>query len=839
MEEIRHIKVFGIVQGVGFRPFVKRLGDQCGVKGNVANKGSYVEIFAQGKREQLDDFQEKINSDPPSRALVFKCESRKIESGKIGSEKVLFDSFEIIESQKELGNIFVSPDIAICEKCKEELFDEDDPRYMHPFINCTGCGPRVTILDGMPYDRERTSMGEFSMCENCYVEYHSPASRRYDAQPVCCNNCGPQVYIMADMEEDCGKKDTVKISSREAITATRKAIAEGKIVAIKGIGGFHLCCNATNSDAVERLRQLKHRPAKPFAVMMRDIETVRRECDIDLAQEYILTGHEKPIILLDKKKQGRLSSKVAPDNPKVGVMLPYAPIQLLLFDYNDGFDIGTDCLVMTSGNVSGAAICKDDEDVREQIADFCDLVLSNDRKIRLRADDSVMDFYKDKPYMIRRSRGYAPFPFEVNFNDSEKSDVLENADKNSQRIEVLGIGGELKNSFCLGKNNLFYPSPYIGDMGDYRTAEALKASLLRMEELLEIRPQAVGCDMHPGYNTSQIAKELGIPVIEIQHHFAHIVSCMAENDYTDKVIGVSMDGTGYGTDGSIWGGEIMLADCEGFKRVASIKPFLHIGGDISSKEGYRIAVSMINELYDSDEAQNIVEKLQIAPEALRGLYEKMAQKKLNSVSSTSAGRLFDGVSAVLGIRKTSSFEGEAAMSLQFEGMSYIEAALEHKKIEIDNVLVRTKESPLPEISETYSKLQRKYTTEKLYFSRDSAGFIQMNTHLLFKDLVELKIQGVESSELAYVFHAMFSDMIAESVLTISGSEGLKVCALSGGVFQNTLLLEMVEKKLHNKDIKILRHSMIPANDGGIALGQAVVTAKLLSNKSDKTCEDND
>ena len=459
------IRVFGIVQGVGFRPTVKRHADACDIAGSVSNKGPYVEIFAEGSEECVHSFIKQIQEEPPKRAVILKLDVENVESGEDGIHKVESETdskekFQIIESEKEEGEIFVSPDIAICPECKKELYDKNDRRYLHPFINCTCCGPRLTILDSMPYDRVRTSMGEFPMCEKCEYEYTHAETRRFDAQPVCCNDCGPEVYLL-------GRKER----GADAIRYTRKVISEGGIVAVKGIGGFHLCCDAAKEETVARLRQRKKRPMKPFAVMMKDLDVVRRECETEPHLEEILDGHQKPIILLPKKEGGTLCESVAPDNPKIGVMLPYAPVQLLLFDYQDETKV-SDCLVMTSANTSGAPICRDDEDALNELSGLCDVILSHDRKIRLRADDTVMDFYRGEPYMIRRSRGYAPLPFMMG---------------NEFKGQVLAVGGELKNAFCIGKNQLFYPSPYIGDMGDVRTVKALKESVKRMEELLETK----------------------------------------------------------------------------------------------------------------------------------------------------------------------------------------------------------------------------------------------------------------------------------------------------------------------------------------------------------------
>lgn len=762
----KHIRVRGIVQGVGFRPFVSRTAMRIGVTGTVANRGSYVEIFVRGDEEEQREFLYALEHEAPARSVILKvdvlpCEDRP------------FSSFDIIHSQKEEGDIFVSPDIATCPKCRQELYDPSNRRYMHPFINCTACGPRVTILDGMPYDRERTSMKEFPMCPTCSDEYYYPGNRRYDAQPVCCNDCGPEVCLLGRSER-----------GHDAITMARKAIIEGQIIAVKGIGGFHLCCDATNEAAVSLLRERKERPAKPFAVMMRDLTTVEAECELGPAEREALDGPQKPIILLKRKRDSHLASSVAPDNPDVGVMLPYAPVQMLLFDYNDDIEMTTDSFVMTSGNVSGAPICRTEEDAIRELGSFCDLILSHDRKIRLRADDSVMSFYKGEPYMIRRSRGYAPLP------------VMMETDWNGS---ILAVGGELKNTFCIGKNRLFYSSPYVGDMEDVRTVQALTESIRRMEELLEAKTERIVCDMHPGYNTTVVAEEMAqerqIPLQKVQHHFAHVLSCMAENDVpvNEQVIGVSFDGTGYGEDGSIWGGEILTADYGGFCRAGSIKPFKQIGGDASAREGWRIAVAMIQAIYPED-AADIIDRLNLCEPEMQTLYLNMAEKNINTVTSTSAGRLFDAVSAILGVRLSSTFEGEASTTLEFRA----EAC---ESVE-DTVSEAESFSAGPE-----------RTTED--------GRVILPTDRLVAYLVERRLAGEDVCKLAYLFHEILARQIIAACRTVSEETGIRSCALSGGVFQNRLLLQSCEDGLTAEGFRVYRHRMIPPNDGGLALGQAV------------------
>lgn len=869
------IRVFGIVQGVGFRPTVKRHADACNVAGSVSNKGPYVEIFAEGNEECVHNFIKRIQEQPPKRAVILKLDvenldsgeydihknesekqiSKKSDIGKVESEKLITDGsldedkihkvkskadteekFQIIESEKEEGEIFVSPDIAICPECKKELYDKNDRRYLHPFINCTCCGPRLTILDSMPYDRVRTSMGEFPMCEKCEYEYTHAQTRRFDAQPVCCNECGPEVYLL-------GRKER----GADAIRYTRKVISEGGIVAVKGIGGFHLCCDATKEETVARLRQRKKRPMKPFAVMMKDLDVVRRECETEPYLEEILDGHQKPIILLPKKEGGTLCESVAPDNPKIGVMLPYAPIQLLLFDYQDETKV-SDCLVMTSANTSGAPICRDDEDALNELTELCDVILSHDRKIRLRADDTVMDFYRGEPYMIRRSRGYAPLPFMMG---------------NEFKGQVLAVGGELKNAFCIGKNQLFYPSPYIGDMGDVRTVKALKESVKRMEELLEVRPQIVACDIHPSYNTRAAAEEMGLPVFLVQHHYAHILSCMAENEWTTekKVIGVSFDGTGYGTDGTIWGGEILLADYDSFTRWGCIEPFAQTGGDASSKEGWRIAVSLLGKIYGKEVALSIIETLGLCESKLAKLQFTMEEHGINTVQSTSAGRLFDAVSAILGIRKSSTFEGEASTSLQFaaekclngcnreieEAESFSESGIltEYRNVErrenfaedknisqesssdIEQKIIagRNKFINHENISDIEQKIiaeqnssRNQNTKEELYY---------LPTLALVRELVERKLVGENSNQLALHFHRGLAKMIVSACGKAREETGIDTVALSGGVYQNKLLLDYSVTMLEERGFHVLRHHLLPPNDGGISLGQAVAAMRSL------------
>ena len=739
-----NIKIFGIVQGVGFRPFVSRLAAEFKICGTVANRGSYVEIFAQGSDDALKNFLDALQTKNPPRSTILKIDVNILPDKN-------FPGFAIVDSVHEVGDIFVSPDIAICDKCAAELFDPNNRRYLHPFINCTACGPRLTILRNMPYDRERTSMNEFPMCDACAAEYFDPNSRRYDAQPICCNDCGCEVYLLGE-----------NLRGHDAIRHVRKILAGGGIVALKGIGGFHLACDARNFSAVQRLRDSKTRPTKPFAVMFSDLAAVERECILTAAQKNFLDSPQKPIVLVGIRDKG-LGISVAPGINRLGAMLPYTPLHLLIFKFPDAIKNFPDALIMTSGNPSGVPITIDD-DAAQMNFDFCDAILSHDRKILLRADDSVMDFIDDRPAMIRRSRGFAPLPI---FYDGD------------QKISVLAVGGELKNTFCLAKNNLLYASPYIGDVGDLRTLEVLENSIRRMSDLLEIAPEVVACDLHPRYQTvalaEKISAELKIPLVKVQHHYAHILSCLAENNFHGEAIGVAFDGTGYGTDDTIWGGEFFICDTKNFERVASIDPFIQAGGDKSSREGWRIAVALMKNF-------DLARELDLADEKnLRGM-KFLLDNKINCVTSTSVGRIFDAVAAVLNICKVSSYEGEAAMRLQ--------AAAE-------------KTNPQSLIPYPY-----------------------MTTTEIFSEVLTRHLRGENIFDTARFFHDSLAEMTANICDELSRATKIKTVALSGGVFQNSLLTSLIVAKLRRRGLNVLRHELIPTNDGGICIGQALKAMRI-------------
>ncbi len=770
MEEIvrKKIQLYGIVQGIGFRPFVKRLADDCHINGYVKNKGSYVSVSAEGTKKNLADFTSRLISDAPKVSSIIQMKEEVVSA--LGDTE-----FVIIDSEFKAGDVFVSPDLALCDDCLSEMLNPNDRRYLHPFINCTNCGPRLTILESMPYDRERTTMKYFSMCDNCEAEYTDPKSRRYHAQPVCCHQDGPRLYVIGRKEID-----------NDAIILIRKIIRNGGIAAIKGIGGFHLCCDATNEKAVARLRTIKKRPSKPFAVMFKNILSAEKTCFISQSERECMTGVQKPILILTKRETIYVASNVAPDNPTLGSMLPYSPLHALLFEYPDDKQF-PDALIMTSGNAKDEPIAKDDEEATAMLTPFCDVILSHNREILIRADDSVMRYIGDKKMLIRRSRGYAPLPV-----------VISSASKG----QVLAIGGELKNTFVLTKDQLFYPSPYIGDMGNVKSAEALISGIDRMKNLFEIEPTVVACDLHPDYQSRAIAESMELPVIYVQHHYAHILSCMAENNISEPVIGVAFDGTGYGTDGTIWGGEFLISSPEEFSRIGSIKSFKQIGGDIAVKEGYRIALALLIDLYGVSEAEKIAVRLNLCDKYTVRRTQAMMQAEISTVTSTSVGRLFDAVSALLGIKKVSTFEAEAAVSLEYASKNRF-VSLAH-----------------PQLTEDTERNNRFYERQTIGGDDGHEKLFEISTEIIIRKIVESLLNGEKVDILAAAFHNYIAECIVIGSIFCKNVAKINKVALSGGVFQNVLLLNETEKRLKEEGFEVFTQKMVPANDGGIALGQA-------------------
>ena len=921
-----HTTLTGIVQGVGFRPFVANLARRHGICGTVSNKGPYVEIYAQGPRPACKAFLDGVKNHPPARAIILTMHTDELDA------PATYPDFQIIESAHERGPIYVSPDIATCDDCARELYDPENPRYLHPFINCTNCGPRLTIEESAPYDRCRTTMKNFPMCDRCEKEYHDPKNRRYDAQPVCCPHCGPHVYLL-DSHASASRLPDHELSS--AITNARRALISGRILALKGIGGFHLACDATNEAAVQRLRARKHRPSKPFALMAKDLATIDQIALIETdTQRQLLTGHQKPILLLKKKSISCVAPSVAPDATKLGLLLPYTPLHMLLFHYPDGLDDQMPkLLVMTSGNPSGAPICHTDQEALESLSGIADLILTHNRPIRLRADDTVLDWHKNHPYPIRRSRGFAPLPiyFEKLSPSSTEADapylcdhdrtdaVAERARKDSVKEssvesgepslpppspaptfassdpQSLAIGAELKNTFTLARGPLLYPSPYIGDTTDLRTVLALEDSADLLSRLLDIRPQLIACDLHPRYNTTalaeKLAKDLRVPLLKIQHHHAHILSCLAEHGETGPALGLALDGTGYGPDSTVWGGELLLATPASYTRLATIDPFLQAGGDKAPREPWRIALALLQKAFPSGEGARRAERVsEVRPNAphdtdLRSIavdllhlctaQEYAAQtfllgRHLNTITSTSCGRLFDAVSALLGLCTHATCEGEAPMRLE----ALAETWADQHPAEAAAIL--QKAFPSGEDARKAERVSevRPDTTHESNLRSVHTPF-RIPTTALFAQIARQRIAALSASpskgsaldfptppaspfggggpegagegsalpttttpaattgELAYTFHAHLARLLADACDRARTQTGLNTIALSGGVFQNPLLLSLTEQHLTARHFRILTHHQVPPNAGGLSLGQSLAAQWHLTHPQHK------
>ena len=613
------LKIRGIVQGVGFRPFIHKLVGSYGLRGYIKNTSSGVELELEGERAELERFVRDVPEKAPKLAVIESVEPEYSE------ELVGFTGFEIRQSKREASrNTLISPDICICDDCLRELFTPTDRRCRYPFINCTNCGPRFTIIKDVPYDRIKTSMGAFPMCPDCDREYHDIEDRRYHAQPDCCGVCGPRVFFL--------DRDGRELSG-DAIETARRAVKAGQIIAVKGLGGMHLACRADDAGITMELRRRKQRDEKPFAVMCRDAAAARRICELDADEERVLTGFRRPIVLL--KKRGGAELGHVSENGYVGVMLPYTPLHYLLF----GNDI--DMLIMTSANLSDTPIMYKNNEAIEKLRGIADGFLLHDRDIQTRCDDSLCWVLDGREYFARRSRGYVPFP--VKLEDS--------------RTRILACGAEQKASFCLSKEDYIFPSQHIGDLKNYETLENYEAQIAHFERLFDIAPRAVACDLHPDYMSTEYAERLakrdGIPLIRVQHHHAHMAACMADNRLTGEAIGLVWDGTGYGTDGTSWGAECLAGGYSGFERLGSIRPIPLIGGDRAVKESFRVAYALLSAAGCGADGIESADALRAQLEA-----------GLNCPLSSGMGRLFDGIAAIIGIKERCSYEGQGAVLLE-------------------------------------------------------------------------------------------------------------------------------------------------------------------------------
>ena len=769
------ISVGGTVQGVGFRPYVHRLAIARNLSGFVRNDTAGLTIDVQGDPHALEDFLSALVDHPPPTAVV-----QRIKSSSAPVRP--YCGFEITASADRAlsPRTNISPDIAICDECLSELFDRQNRRHRYPFINCTHCGPRLTIIDGVPYDRVLTTMRAFEMCGACREEYENPADRRFHAQPVACADCGPSLRLIDEKRREC---------EGDPLTVAARALAQGQIVAVKGLGGYHLACDAMSRTAIERLRHRKAREAKPLAVMVRGIAGLRALCLVTPHEEALLLSRERPIVLLQKRHDldDRAATAVhtlAPGNPCLGVMLAYTPLHHLLL---------AECgapLVMTSGNISDEPIAFEDADAFDRLGGIADFFLTHDRPIAERCDDSVMRVMLGKPTMLRRSRGFVPSPIDVGIEFP---------------AHVLAVGGQLKNTFCCARDTSAFLSHHIGDLDHPAARLPLADSVARFSRIVGVKPEVVAHDLHPQYASTELA--LGVDSVErigVQHHHAHIASCMAEHRITEPVIGVAFDGTGYGTDGAIWGGEFLVVDKAGFRRVAHLRYVPMPGGEAAIRRPLRMAVSHLISAYGDDALSLPLELLRRAARNEVALVEQIIAKGFASPPTSSIGRLFDAVSALLGVRDDAQFEGQAAMEL--EAMAD------------------------PRTSRLYEFGLSDPTTPRGPGAASDASIaslampLQIDPAPVVRSIIDDILAGVDRGAISAAFHNSVAEMIHKVADFLRSATGINKIALSGGVFQNVLLTIEVTELLERSGFEVYTQRLVPCNDGGLSLGQAYVVA---------------
>jgi len=752
------IHITGIVQGVGFRPFVYGLAKKLELNGWVRNTSAGVDIEVDGEQDILDDFVKALRDEaPPLSRIDELTASFQTPNG--------FCSFDIVHSEAVEGAFQpISPDVSICEDCLRELFDPSDRRYRYPFINCTNCGPRFTIIKDIPYDRPKTTMAPFPMCPHCEVEYTDPLDRRFHAQPVACPVCGPQVWLE---QRDTGT--TRRLAEEDAaIQKVREMLADGKILAIKGLGGFHLACDATNHEAVIELRNRKLRVDKPFALMMPDIETVEQHCFVNEAEHELLQSGARPIVLLQRKPESPIAKECALGQDTLGVMLPYTPLHYLLLEKTENFP---EALVMTSGNLSEEPIATDNEEARERLSSLADAFLMHDRDIHVHCDDSVVRVYDSDIYPIRRSRGYSPFPVKLPF----------------EAPPLLAVGPELKNTFCITNKNYAFLSHHIGDMENYETLQSFEQGIEHFEKLFRVQPEAIAYDLHPNYLATRYALERAErenwEMIGIQHHHAHIAACMAEHglDGSQPVIGLAFDGTGYGEDGAIWGGEVLVADYKSYERAFHLEYFPLPGGDAAIKKPARTVLALLWALgLDWDE--NLAPVAEFCAEDRTTLRTQL-EKKINTPMTSSMGRLFDAAAALAGVRQSVNYEAQAA--IEFEALADPD---EHGAY-------------LFELNQT-----------------------QVQVGCAIEALIADVLAGVPTPVISAKFHNGLAQVTLEICQNLRVVNNINEVTLSGGVWQNITLLRRTLSLLQKDGFVVYIHHQVPTNDGGLSLGQAAIAA---------------
>ena len=767
----KKIEISGVVQGVGFRPFLFGLACAHHLCGHVSNTASGVALFIQGKPENLDAFLLDILEKKPLLSQI----SRMVSTD---TQPLDLADFTIINSRKaRTKSALISPDVGVCPDCLKEMQDPADRRFEYPFINCTNCGPRYTIIQDIPYDRPNTSMKSFAMCPDCRKEYEDPLNRRFHAQPNACPVCGPQVFLLDNKGKQVDGNDPA-----QALALAAQFLKQGKIVAIKGLGGFHLAVDAANATAVDLLRQRKKRPHKPFALMAARDSSLFNHVYLDGDEKTLLGSYHRPIVLLKKKPfpspvSTGLAPNLSPDNPYLGIMLPYTPLHYLLLDK------GPDILVMTSGNRSGEPLSIDNADALDAFSHIADYFLLHNRDIYFRADDSIAKIQQGKLRFLRRSRGYAPLPVDIT---PLADDTLAN---------ILGCGAGMKSTICLTRDRYAFLSPHIGDLESMQVQNFYKDTIEHMQKILDIRPVCVAHDLHPGYFSTQFAKILGdqgIPLIGVQHHHAHALACMAENHLDGTVLALTLDGTGLGTDGHIWGGEVLTCTYKGFERRARLDYLPMPGGDTAVRAPWRMAVALLYKVYGPEIMDLNIPFIRSLDKTKLAFLIQMMDRQVNCPLTSSTGRLFDAVSALLMICHEVSYDSQAAIAL--------EAAAD-----------------LEESESTAYTFDMKTGID---------GCRIMDTGPSVRQIVADIKKGVHRGRIAARFHLTLSRMMVGAAAAVGQETGLDRIVLSGGVFNNDTIFSQISRMLDAKGFKVYTHSIVPCGDGGIALGQAMAAAAL-------------
>ncbi|MCU1293180.1 MAG: (NiFe) hydrogenase maturation protein HypF [Bryobacterales bacterium] len=770
----RHIHVRGIVQGVGFRPFVFKLATSLGLTGFVFNSSSGVTIEVEGSVASIRELINSLEHDPPQLASIREVTISEIET--LGSS-----GFHILESRQEVGEFgLVSPDAGTCDACWHDFGDPANRRFAYPFTNCTHCGPRYTILQDIPYDRAKTTMSGFIMCEACKAEYRDPDDRRFHAQPNACAVCGPSLCLVRSGSSPADCSFAAK-DSLPTIRTARQLLREGKILAVKGLGGFLLACNAGDEAAIGELRRRKRRPSKPFALMVRDLNGIRNICAVSPEDEAALRHVRRPIVVLPRISRGDSAAGVLPDilapgNNTLGIMLPYTPLHYLLFSDSSESASEFPALVMTSGNLSEEPIVVSNAEALLRLSGVADWFLLHNRDIATRVDDSVVRVHEGKQTVLRRSRGFVP----------------QSIDLGIELEQVLAVGAELKNTFCLTRGSHAILSQHIGDLENYETILFFEETLEKMKHLFKVSPRVIAHDLHPSYRSTAIALASGIERrFAVQHHHAHIASCMAEHHLRGKVIGVAMDGTGLGSDGAIWGGEFLVADYGGFARRAQLRSVPLPGGDAAVRQPWRMALSYLRDSFGS-EIPDDLGCFRAVPTMQLNVVDAMLSRRIQTIQTSSCGRLFDAVAALLGLGSEVTFEGQAAIALEMAADPSVRDRYEYDLQQGEPLVVDLRQTVVA----------------------------------IVRDVV----RGRRSNEISACFHNTLSTAIVEVCCRIRKSDGLDRVCLSGGVFQNHLLLGLTAAQLRRLGFGVFLHAMVPANDGGISLGQAVIANELLRQR---------